>query len=103
MGIVVVMLVIVGGAGWIAWRHRRHGQAHAVRVPSQGRPHGNVAHKAFVHGNTCLMEGKFDEARAAFHQVHALEPKHPHVAGRLAEVERQQQAANTVAPAHATC
>jgi cytochrome c-type biogenesis protein CcmH/NrfG len=49
------------------------------------------------------MEGKFDEARAAFHQAHALEPKHPHVAGRLAEVERQQQAANAIAPAHATC
>jgi cytochrome c-type biogenesis protein CcmH/NrfG len=49
------------------------------------------------------MEGKFDEARAAFSQAHAFEPKHPHVAGRLAEVERQQQAASAVAPANATC
>lgn len=103
MGIVVVMLVIVVGAAWIAWRRRRHGQAYAVRVPPQGRPHDNVAHKAFVRGNTCLMEGKLDEASAAFHQARAFDPKHPHVTGRLAEVERQQQAASAVAPANATC
>jgi cytochrome c-type biogenesis protein CcmH/NrfG len=49
------------------------------------------------------MEGKFDEATAAFHQAHELEPKHPHIAGRLAEVERQRQAASTMAPAKSTC
>jgi hypothetical protein len=48
------------------------------------------------------MEGKFDEARAAFHQARVLEPKHPHVAGRLAEVDRQQ-VASAVAPANTTC
>jgi cytochrome c-type biogenesis protein CcmH/NrfG len=48
------------------------------------------------------MEGKFDDARTAFHQAREIEPKHPHVAGRLAEVERQQ-AASAVAPAHETC
>jgi cytochrome c-type biogenesis protein CcmH/NrfG len=61
-----------------------------------------LAHKAFVHGNTCLKEGKFDEARAAFHQALALDPKHPHVASRLAEVERRQQEARAMAHASAT-
>jgi predicted negative regulator of RcsB-dependent stress response len=102
MGIVVVMLVIVVVVAWIAWRPRRHGQASAAVSP-QGMFPADLAHKAFVHGNSCLMEGKFDEARAAFHQALALEPKHPHVAGRLAEVERQQQVASAVAPANTTC
>jgi hypothetical protein len=48
------------------------------------------------------MEGKFDEAIAAFHQARELEPKHPHVAGRLAEVARRQQEASVMALASAT-
>jgi cytochrome c-type biogenesis protein CcmH/NrfG len=46
-----------------------------------------------------LAEGKFAEATAAFHQARELEPKHPHVAARLAEVERRQQAAGAMSPA----
>jgi LPXTG-motif cell wall-anchored protein len=34
MGIVIVMLIIVVGAGWIAWRRRRYRQAHALRISS---------------------------------------------------------------------
>jgi hypothetical protein len=49
------------------------------------------------------MEGKFDDARAAFEQVRALEPKYPHIAGRLAEVERRQQAVGAVVPANTDC
>jgi cytochrome c-type biogenesis protein CcmH/NrfG len=50
------------------------------------------------------MEGKFTEAIAAFHQAREIDPKHPHVAGRLAEVERQQQQeASAMALARATC
>ena len=63
----------------------------------------NLAHKAFVHGNTCLMEGKFTEAIAAFHQAREIDPKHPHVTGRLAEVQCQQQEASAMALASATC
>jgi len=101
MGITIVILVIAMGAGWIAWRRRRRRHAYALSVPPQWT-NKNAAHNAFVQGNTCLMEGKFDEARAAFHQVLELEPKHPHVAGRLAEVE-QQQAASAAVTANATC
>lgn len=102
MGSVFVMAVIVGCAGWIVWRCRRRGHASTAAVPLEGMPRKNSALNAFAHGNTCLMEGKFAEATAAFHQARELEPKHPHVAGRLAEVERRQ-AASARAPAKSTC
>jgi hypothetical protein len=41
-----------------------------------------------------LAEGRFTEAIAAFEQARAIEPKHPHVAGRLTEVARRQHAAS---------
>jgi Tfp pilus assembly protein PilF len=103
MGIVVVMLVIIVGAGWFVWKRRRYGQASTASVPPPGVSHKHLAFKSFAHGNTLLRAGKFDEASAAFHQTRALEPNHPHVADRLAEVERQQQATPAVAPAGATC
>ena len=102
MELVIVMLVVVG-VGWFVWRRWHRQQAHALRVSSYGKPNENVAHNAFVHGNTCLIEGKFDEARTAFHQARELDPQHHHIADRLAEVDRQQQAAaSATAPAHAT-
>ena len=101
MNLVIVMLVIIVGVGWFAWRRRQ--QAHTLRVSSQRKPNENFGHNAFLHGNTCLREGKFEEARTAFHQARQLDPTHHHVADRLAEVDRQQQAAaSAVAPAHAT-
>jgi cytochrome c-type biogenesis protein CcmH/NrfG len=48
-----------------------------------------------------LAEGKLAEAIAAFHQARELDPKRAHVAERLAEAERQQQAASATAPANA--
>ena len=93
MGTAIVILVIGLGAGGGTRRSRRYRQAHALRVSSQEKPHENVAQNAFMHGNTCLMKGKFDGARAAFHQARELEPKHPQVADRIAEVQRQQTAA----------
>ena len=39
------------------------------------RPHENVAHQAFVHGNTCLMVEKFDEACIAFHLIASEYPR----------------------------
>ena len=101
MGSVVVMVVIVVCAGWIVWRRNR-GHAAIAGVSQEGMPRQNFALKAFAHGNTCLAEGKFAEATASFHEARELEPKHPHVAGRLAEVERQQQAPGAVAPTKAT-
>ena len=103
MGSVVVIGIIIVCAGWIIWRRRRRGHAFTAAVPLAGRPRENSGLKAFGHGNTCLAEGKFAEATAAFHQALALEPTHPHVAGRLAEVERQQQAASAMALVQSPC
>ena len=99
---VVVMIVIIVCAGGIVWWRRHRGRASTPAVPPESLPRENFALKAYAHGNTCLAEGKFAEATAAFHQARELEPKHPHVAARLAEVERQQQAASATAPAQST-
>ena len=94
--VVVIMVVIVACAGWMVWRRRLREQAATAAVSLEGRPRENVALKAFTHGNTCLAEGQCAEATAAFQQALALDPKHPHVAGRLAAVARQQQAASAM-------
>jgi hypothetical protein len=49
-----------------------------------------------------LAEGKFVEAIAAFHQAREIDPKRAHVAERLAEAERQQQAVSATVPANAS-
>lgn len=94
MEIVVIIAVMIVCAGWIAWRRRQRGNA-AVAIASEGRPGENPAHKAFAHGNSCLAAGQLAQAAAAFRQAQELDPAHPHVAGRLAEVERQQAASVT--------
>jgi hypothetical protein len=97
----VVLAVIVLCVGGIVWRRRRRLQAYAAPVMPEGIPRETLALHAFTLGNTCLAEGKFAEARAAFQQARELDPKRPHVADRLAEVERRQQAAPATAPANA--
>ena len=98
----IIVMAIVAGAGWIGFRRWRGQRAYAAPVTPQAIPPQNLAHKAFTHANTCLAQGKFAEAIAAFHQARELNPKHPHVAGRLAEVERQQQAAAVITPVNST-
>jgi len=92
---VIVVIAIVVGAGWIVWRRRGRWQT----PPASGSPEGiapeTLAFKAFTYGNTCLAEGKFADATAAFQRARELDPKRPHVADRLAEVERRQQAATS--------
>ena len=63
-------------------------------------PRETLAQEAFIHGNTCLAAGQFAEAITAFHRAWDLDPKHPYVAARLAEVERRQQAAGATPPVH---
>jgi hypothetical protein len=89
----VIMLVVIGLCiGGIVWMRRRRGHAYTMPVSPEA-PHETLAHQAFTHGNSCLAAGQFADAIVAFHQARALEPTHPHVAGRLAEVARRQHAA----------
>jgi Flp pilus assembly protein TadD len=97
-----MLAVVVLCIGGIVWMRRRRWQAYTKSVSPQAIPSATLALHAFAHGNSCLAAGKFAEAIAAFHQARELEPKHPHVAGRLAEVERRQQAASATPLVNAT-
>ena len=89
----VMLVVLVLCAGRIVWELRRRWHVYTTPV-SPAAPRETLALQAFTHGNSCLAAGQFADAIAAFHQVREIDPKHPHVAGRLAEVEQRQQAAS---------
>jgi tetratricopeptide (TPR) repeat protein len=99
MGILAVIMLCAGG---IVWRRRHRWHAYTTPVSPGTIPRETIALRAFAHGNACLAEGKFAEAIAAFEQAREIEPKHPHVAGRLAEVARRQHAASAVPPVNTT-
>jgi hypothetical protein len=99
IGILAVIVLCVGG---IVWMRRRRYQAYTTPVSPGTIPRETIARHAFAHGNSCLAEGRFTEAIEAFQQAREIDPKHPHVAGRLAEVERRQQAASAAPPVNAT-
>jgi hypothetical protein len=96
MGTVIVVLAIGAGVGWMIWRRRVRWRTRTVPSTPEGIAPESLALEAFTHGNSCLAAGKFAEAIAAFQRARELDPKRPHVAERIAEVERQQQAANSL-------
>jgi len=89
----VMLVVLVLFAGRIAWELRRGGHVYTTPV-SPAAAGETLALQAFTHGNSCLAAGQFADAIAAFHRAREIDPKHPYVAGRLAEVEQRQQAAS---------
>ena len=97
MGTVIVLVIILICVGMTLYARYCKRQNTAPALP-KAMSLEDSALKAFVHGNTCLREGKFAEATTNFRQALEFDPKHPHVIGRLAEVERQQ-AASDMAPA----
>jgi hypothetical protein len=95
----MIILVAIGLCiGWIVWMRRRRARAFTAPATLGGMPRETLALDAFAQGNSYLAEGRFDEAIAAFHQARELDPKRPHVADRLAEVERRQHAASATLP-----
>ncbi|MGE3539999.1 MAG: hypothetical protein AB7N91_21505 [Candidatus Tectimicrobiota bacterium] len=89
----LVILAIIGLCiGVIVWRRRRSWEAYMTPVAPESVSQTELAHKAFAHGNSCLAAGQFSEAITSFNKTLEIEPKHPHVGGRLAEAERQQAA-----------
>jgi hypothetical protein len=93
----VIVVIAVIGVGWMVWRRRGAWRTPAASGTPEGMTPESLAFEAFTHGNTCLAAGKFAEATGAFQRARELDPKRPHVAERLAEVERQQQAASSPA------
>src|ERR1044072_748033 len=81
----VMLVVLVLCAGRFAGALGPRGHVYPKPV-SPAAPRETLALQAFTHGNSCLAAGQFADAIAAFHRVREIDPKHPHVAGRLAEV-----------------
>jgi hypothetical protein len=95
---IIFMVAIGAGIGWMAWR-RWHDWRTPIRpLPSAERSPQTRAFEAFAHGNSCLAEGRFADATAAFQRAGTLDPKRPYVAERLAEVARRQHAASAPVP-----
>jgi Tfp pilus assembly protein PilF len=93
----ILMAIIAGGVLGI-WIYRRRRQIPTATLTPEVASSATLAFESFTRGNSCLAEGKFAEATAAFHRALELDPKRPHVADRLAEVERRQQAAGATPP-----
>jgi hypothetical protein len=88
----VILVAMMVGVGWFLWGRRQRRQLQMASPSPQGVSPETLAIEAFAHGNTCLAEGRFDEATTSFYRARELDPKRPHVADRLAEVERRQRA-----------
>jgi hypothetical protein len=96
---IIFIVVVIAGAGWFVWRRWTYWRTPITPQPSAERSPQTRAFEAFTHGNSCLAAGQWAEATAAFEQARELDPKRPHVAERLAEVARRQQAARSPAGA----
>ena len=98
---IFVVMIVVASAVWIGWRRWGAWRTSSESRQPAGASSETLAFEAFTHGNTCLAAGQFTEATAAFERARALDPKRLHVADRLAEVARRQQAASATPPAAA--
>jgi hypothetical protein len=90
----IFIVVVIAGAGWLAWRRWTYWRTPIRPQPSAGISPQTRAFEAFTHGNSCLAAGQWADATAAFEQARTLDPKRPYVAERLAEVARRQHAAS---------
>ena len=98
MGTILIVASVLAVLSIWVWRRRRS-RASTDPLPQGGIPRETLALDSFTHGNTCLAEGKFAEATAAFERAREIDPKRAHVADRLAEVQRRQHAALATPPA----
>jgi hypothetical protein len=94
----IFIVVVIAGAGWLAWSRWNDWRTPIRPQPSAERSPQTRAFEAFAHGNSYLMAGQWADATAAFERARVLDPKRPYVAERLAEVERRQHVASTPAP-----
>ena len=94
----IFIVVVIAGAGWLAWRRWNDWRTPIRPQPSAGISPQTRAFEAFAHGNSCLVAGQWADATTAFELARTLYPKQPYIAERLAEVARQQQAASAPVP-----
>lgn len=91
---IVIAVAVVACIGWLWWRRRSSWRTLAAQGSPAEVSSETLAFESFTRGNTCLAAGQFAEATAAFERARELDPKRLHVADRLAEVGRRQDAAN---------
>jgi cytochrome c-type biogenesis protein CcmH/NrfG len=94
----IVIVIVIAGAGWLAWSRWQYWHQRTVAAPAEDHSPKARAFEAFMHGNTCLAAGQFADATTAFEQARTLDPKRPYVAERLAEVARRQHAGMAPVP-----
>ena len=94
----LIIVVMMAGAGWMAWNRWTDGRTPIRPQPSAERSPQTRAFEVFAHGNRCLAAGQWTDATAAFEQARTLDPKRPYVAERLAEVDRREHAASAPVP-----
>jgi hypothetical protein len=94
----IIVVVVMACAGWMAWNRWTSWRTPIRPLPSAERSPQTRAFEAFAHGNTCLAEGRFADATAAFQRAGTLDPKRAYVAERLAEVAQRQHAASAPVP-----
>jgi cytochrome c-type biogenesis protein CcmH/NrfG len=94
----IIVVVVMACAGWMAWNRWTYWRTPIRPLPSAEQSPQTRAFEAFAYGNTCLAEGRFADATAAFQRAGTLDPKRPYVAERLAEVARRQHAASAPVP-----
>jgi cytochrome c-type biogenesis protein CcmH/NrfG len=94
----IIVVVVMACAGWMAWNRWTYWRTPSRPLPSAEQSPQTRAFEAFAHGNTCLAEGRFADATAAFQRAGTLDPKRPYVAERLAEVAQRQHAASAPVP-----
>jgi len=95
---IMIIVVVMGCAGWMAWNRWSFWRTPIGPPPSAEISPQTLAFEAFTHGNTCLAAGQLADATAAFEQARALDPKRPYVSERLAEVARRQHVASAPVP-----
>jgi hypothetical protein len=94
----IIVVVVMACAGWMAWNRWTYWRTPIGPEPSAERSPQTRAFEAFAHGNSYLVAGRWADATAAFEQARTLDPKRPYVAERLAEVARLQHAASAPVP-----
>ena len=97
----IFIVVVIAGAGYLAWRRWTDWRTPISPQSSAERSPQTRAFEAFADGNRCLMAGQWADATAAFERARTLDPKRPYVTERLVEVARQQHAASATLPAAA--
>jgi hypothetical protein len=84
----IIVVGVMACAGWMAWNRWTYWRTPIRSQPSAERSPQTHAFEAFAHGNSCLAAGQWADATAAFEQAHAMDPKRPYVAARVAPVPR---------------